>query len=522
MPESPSKKAKAASDFTCDNYVHGRFVAPASGAYLPIESPVTGATIGKVALSTAADIEDAVAHAKKAFPAWSGLTVKARAAIMLKFHELMRKHADELADLVVLENGKNKSEALASVLKGNETVEYACSLPQLVQGKTLEVSRGITCTETRDPLGVIVSVVPFNFPVMVPMWTVPIALTTGNCVILKPSEKVPITMTKVASFLAEAGVPAGVFQVHTAPFLWVAAYRTKIIHGQVEAVTSLVDHPDVSAVTFVGSSPVAQLIARRCRAQDKRVLALGGAKNHLVALPDADLELASKDIVASFAGCAGQRCMAASVLLLVGSGTELLDMVVHRAQNLTRGTGAGQVGAVIDAASQKRIIKYIDDAEAGGATVLVDGRPWATATKGQGYWVGPTVLLHTNPADAAMHEEIFGPVLSVYKVQSGEEALAIENASPFGNAACVYTSHGGHAEYFTRRFHAAMIGVNIGVPVPREPFSFGGLYGSRSKYGDMDITGDGCVEFCTHRRKVTAKWSIHEGSLDRANFAGQM
>ncbi|EQC33462.1 methylmalonate-semialdehyde dehydrogenase (acylating) [Saprolegnia diclina VS20] len=505
MPESPSKKLK--TSYTCDNYVHGRFAAPTSGAYLDIESPVTGAIIGKVAVSTAADVAVAVEHAKKALPGWSGLTVKARAAIMLKFHELMRKHADELADLVVLENGKNKSEALASVIKGNETVEYACSLPQLLQGKTLEVSRGITCQETRAPLGVIASIVPFNFPIMVPMWTVPIALTTGNCVILKPSEKVPITMTRVASFLSEAGVPPGVFQ---------------IVHGQAEAVTSLCDHPDVAAVTFVGSSPVAQKIARRCRALDKRVLALGGAKNHLVALPDADLDLASKDIVASFAGCAGQRCMAASVLLLVGNCHELLESVVQRARNLMRGTGAGQVGAIIDAVSQKRILKYINDAEASGATVLVDGRAWATETAGHGYWVGPTVLLHTNPADAAMHDEIFGPVLSVYKVHSADEALAIENASPFGNAACIYTSHGGHAEHFASRFQAAMIGVNIGVPVPREPFSFGGLYGTKSKYGDMDITGDGCVEFCTHRRKITSKWSLHEATLDRANFAGQM
>ncbi|OQR96427.1 methylmalonate semialdehyde dehydrogenase, acylating [Thraustotheca clavata] len=506
MPESPSKKPKSIN-FTCDNYIYGAFTPPKEGAYLPIESPVTGTIIGNVALSTAADVDVAVQNAKKAFPAWSSLTVKARAAIMLRFHDLMRVHADELADLVVLENGKNKSEALASVLKGNETVEYACSLPQLIQGKVLEVSRGITCQEKRDPLGVIVSIVPFNFPIMVPMWTIPIALTTGNCVILKPSEKVPITMTKVANYLAEAGVPPGVFQ---------------IVHGQVPAATSLCDHPDVAAVTFVGSSPVAQKIAQRCHAMSKRVLALGGAKNHLIALPDADLELASRDIVASFAGCAGQRCMAASVLLLVGNGTELLDSVVVRALNLARGTGAGQVGAIIDAISQKRILKYIDEAEANGATILVDGRHWATETKGHGYWVGPTVILHTNPKDAAMQDEIFGPVLSVYKVHSAEEALAIENNSPFGNAACVYTSNGGHAEYFTSRFKAAMIGVNIGVPVPREPFSFGGLYGTRSKFGDMDITGDGCVEFCTHRRKITSKWSLNEGSIDRANFAGQM
>ncbi|RHY40204.1 hypothetical protein DYB30_008409 [Aphanomyces astaci] len=503
MPPSPTKRSKkgensATEALVCDNFIHGVFTPAKGGEYLDVESPTTGDVIGKVALSAKADVDAAVAYAKAAFGPWSSLTVKARAAIMLKFHELIRHHVDELADLVVLENGKNKSEAVASVLKGNETVEYACSLPQLLQGRVLEVSRGITCHETRDPLGIIVSIVPFNFPVMVPLWTVPIALTTGNCVILKPSEKVPATMTRIAQLLAQAGVPPGVFQ---------------IVHGQAPSVTALVDHPDVHAVTFVGSSPVAQLISRRCRAIDKRVLALGGAKNHLVALPDASVEATARDVVASFAGCAGQRfltrCMAASVLLLVGNCSALVDAVVVKATALTRGTGPGQ-------------------AEAGGATVLVDGRGWAHESKG--YWVGPTVLVHTNPSDAALHHEIFGPVLSIYQVHSFDEALAIENASPFGNAACIYTSHGGNAEYFQSRFRAGMIGVNVGVPVPREPFSFGGMYGTQSKYGDMDITGDGCVEFCTHRRKITAKWSPSEGQTtavsagvtDRANFAGHM
>ncbi|RHY17907.1 hypothetical protein DYB25_007872 [Aphanomyces astaci] len=449
MPPSPTKRSKkgensATEALVCDNFIHGVFTPAKGGEYLDVESPTTGDVIGKVALSAKADVDAAVAYAKAAFGPWSSLTVKARAAIMLKFHELIRHHVDELADLVVLENGKNKSEAVASVLKGNETVEYACSLPQLLQGRVLEVSRGITCHETRDPLGIIVSIVPFNFPVMVPLWTVPIALTTGNCVILKPSEKVPATMTRIAQLLAQAGVPPGVFQ---------------IVHGQAPSVTALVDHPDVHAVTFVGSSPVAQLISRRCRAIDKRVLALGGAKNHLVALPDASVEATARDVVASFAGCAGQRCMAASVLLVVGNCSALVDAVVVKATALTRGTGPGQ-------------------AEAGGATVLVDGRGWAHESKG--YWVGPTVLVHTNPSDAALHHEIFGPVLSIYQV--------------------------------------------------REPFSFGGMYGTQSKYGDMDITGDGCVEFCTHRRKITAKWSPSEGQTtavsagvtDRANFAGHM
>ncbi|TMW59082.1 hypothetical protein Poli38472_007227 [Pythium oligandrum] len=506
---SPSKRQRVGSNgqplVVADNLLNGTFVPASSGAYVDVLSPSTGEVIGQCALSTPEDVDAAVANAKSAFPEWSKLTIKSRAAIMFKFHALMNQHADELADIVVQENGKNKMEALASVMKGNETVEYACSLPQLAQGKTLQVSRGITCEELREPLGVVASVVPFNFPVMVPMWTIPIALTMGNCVILKPSEKVPLTMRRVAQLLLEAGVPPGVFQV---------------VNGKEDAVTRLCDHPDVSALTFVGSSRVAQLVARRCRALDKRVLALGGAKNHLVALPDADNEMAAKDIVASFAGCAGQRCMAASVLLLVGDCSDLLSLVIEKSKQLTRGTNAGQVGAIIDAASRDRILKYINEAEQGGAKVLVDGRAWAT--EGQGFWVGPTVLLHASAEDAALHDEIFGPVLSVYPVGSMEDALAIENHNDYGNAASVYTSNGATAEYFQTRFRAAMIGVNVGIPVPREPFSFGGLYGTKSKYGDMDITGDGAIEFFSQRRKITTKWSAVTNLADKANFSAQI
>jgi len=441
-------------------------------------------------MSNENDVNQAVEYAQQAFISWSSLTVKARAAIMFRFHALVQQHADELADIVVRENGKNKAEALASVAKGNETVEWACSLPQIMQGKSLQVSRGVTCTDSRDPIGVVGCIVPFNFPIMVPMWTVPIALTTGNCVILKPSEKVPMTMTRVAELLHEAGVPPGVFQV---------------IHGAVDAVNGLCEHPDISAISFVGSSKVAQIVAMKCRNLNKRVLALGGAKNHLVALEDCDISMASQDIVASFAGCCGQRCMAASVLVIVGEGNDLLNVVCEKTASLEPGTEKGKVGPLIDHPSKERVLRYINEAEASGVEVLVDGRKWSENTPGA--WVGPTVLLHTNPSDPAMRNEIFGPVLSVIRVSTWEEALSIENGNEYGNAACIYTSVGGHAEYFTSRFRAGMVGVNIGIPVPREPFSFGGLYGTQSKFGDVDITGEGCLEFFTNRRKVTSKWS---------------
>lgn len=487
------------------NFIDGKFVAPEGVTYLPVVSPSDQTVIARVPLSTSTHVDQAVAAAKRAFPEWSGLTIKQRAGIMMKFHHLMDAHAQELAELIVRENGKNITEALADVAKGNETVEWAASLPQVAPGRILEVSRGISCQEVRQPLGVVAAIVPFNFPAMVPMWTIPISLTVGNCVILKPSEKVPTTMQRIAELMIEAGIPPGVFQ---------------IVHGAVDVVNSFCDHPDITAVTFVGSSKVANIVTQRCNQYNKRVLALGGAKNHLIALPDCDIGMAARDIVASFAGCCGQRCMAASVLLLVDEDKEssdspavldaLLEQVVSLSAALQAGQGAGQVGPLIDNLAKERVLHYIADSEANGAKILLDGRSWATREKG--FWVGPTVILHTNGEDKALKDEIFGPVLSVYRVSTREEAIAIENANPYGNAGCIYTERGCNAEWFTKRFRAAMLGVNIGIPVPREPFSFGGLYGTLSKFGTSDITGDGAMEFFTNRIKITTKWTASYGT----------
>ena len=420
---------------------------PARPRYIDVIDPATNTVCGSCAASGAADVEAAVAAASAAFPAWSGLTIKKRAAIMFKLHALIAQHADELADLVVLENGKNKGEALASVAKGNETVEWACSLPQLAQGKHLKVSNGIHCHEVVEPLGVVASIVPFNFPIMVPLWTVPIALTMGNCVILKPSEKCPFTFARTVQLFHAAGVPPGVFQV---------------VHGAVDAVLGLCDHPKVEALTFVGSSRVAKLVAARCHGHHKRCLALGGAKNHLVAVRDCDVDMASSDITSSFAGCAGQRCMAASALVTVGEQPALLDAVVAKAGALAPGQAAGKtVGPVVDKASHARILGYIDAAaaEGSGAKILLDGRAWARPDAAllarfphlkEGNWVGPTVILHANRADPALHDEIFGPVLSVVVARDREDAVAIENASPFGNAAAIYTSTAGQLFSQTR------------------------------------------------------------------------
>ena len=355
-----------------------------------------------------------------------------------------------------------------------------------------------------------------HFPflqLMVPMWTLPIALVMGNTVILKPSEKVPLTMHKVASLIEAAGFPPGVFNM---------------VQGTKEAVQSLIQNPTVKAVTFVGSSPVAKLVKEACQKEHKRCTALGGAKNHLIALHDCETAGAAKDICVSFAGCAGQRCMAASVLLLCDAPDDLLDQLVAKTKEIEPGQGPGQMGPVIDAASYAKIIKYIEMAEQDGAKVLLDGRSWK---KDEGNWIGPTILLHNSPNDKTMKEEVFGPVLSVYKCKSWEEAIEIENANPFGNAASIYTTNGANADWFLDRFRAAMLGVNIGIPVPREPFSFGGLYTTQSKYGDLDITAEGAMHFFSNCVKVTSKWPLQRkrtaaemtnGGTDAANFAGSM
>jgi len=498
------------------NFVGNEFVTTAS-SWIDVTDPSKGTAITQVVDSTAAEVNQIIDVADAAFPSWSNTTMKYRAGLMLKLHALIRDNADELADIIVREGGKNKTEALADVAKGNETVEYACSLPQIAQGKYLEVSGGITCRDERVPLGVVACIVPFNFPLMVPMWTVPIALVMGNCVVLKPSEKVPLTMRRVCDFFIQAGFPKGVFNT---------------TNGTAPVVNALIDNPKVSAISFVGSCKIAEIVANRCHALHKRVISLGGAKNHLVALPDANLEQTATDVVASSFGCCGQRCMAASVLLIVDpdDSDTLLKAVVETAGSLKPGTQPGQVGPLIDKAAAERACQYLEQSESKyGSEILLDGRKLLKNGPGGGEWLGPTIVKINDPSDPIMHDEVFSPVLSVLKVKTADEAVKIENANPHGNAACVYTRSGGAAEDLIKRFRAAMLGVNVGIPVPREPFSFSGLYGTRSRFGDSgDITGDGAIEFFSTRRKVTTRWgerasAAYKGAkvADAANFNGQ-
>jgi malonate-semialdehyde dehydrogenase (acetylating)/methylmalonate-semialdehyde dehydrogenase len=458
---------------------------------LDVYDPSHGTVISRVPLSSAREVDAAVASAQAAFPAWSALPIKERVQVFFRYRALLERHIGELSALITEENGKIESEARAEILKAMELCEFACSLPQLATGELLEVSRGVECRVERFPLGVVASITPFNFPSMVPHWTIPNAIALGNCLILKPSELVPLSANRIADLLLEAGLPPGVLQV---------------VHGGRDAVEAVCDHPDVPAVSFVGSTSTAKVVYRRATAQLKRCLALGGAKNHLIVMPDADREMAATNIIASMSGCAGQRCMAASVLVAVKQADPVIDRMVEIARAMVPGR---DVGPVISEAALERITRYIDEAEAAGAEVLVDGRGVKVPGRERGYFIGPTIVDHVTPDMKIAQEEVFGPVLAIVRARSLDEALAVENASPFGNAASVYTESGAVARRVMERASAGMVGVNVGVPVPREPFSFGGW--NESRFGVGDITGKGSIEFWTQAKKLTTKWNREAG-----------
>jgi malonate-semialdehyde dehydrogenase (acetylating) / methylmalonate-semialdehyde dehydrogenase len=404
---------------------------------------------------------------------------------------LLETHLEELAALVTEENGKIESEARAELLKSSELTEFACSLPQIVPGEVLEVSRGVECRIERFPVGVVAAITPFNFPNMVPNWSIPNAIALGNCLVLKPSELVPLSAGRIAELLREAGLPEGVLQ---------------IVHGGKEAVEAICDHPGIEAISFVGSTKVAKIVYRRGTARLKRVVALGGAKNHLIVMPDADLDMTASNVIASMSGCAGQRCMAASVMVTVAETDHIIRCMVEHAQRMVPGR---DIGPVISAEAKARIEGYIAEAEAGGAEVLVDGRNAKVPGREAGYFLGPTIIDRVTPEMRIAQEEVFGPVLVIIRSRDVDQALAIENASRYGNAASVFTESGGIARYVMERASAGMVGVNVGVPVPREPFSFGGW--NQSKFGVGDITGRGSIEFWTRSKKMTTKWNREAG-----------
>jgi len=472
------------------NYVNGEFT-DISGRTMSVISPLDGTLLAEMPCSTSQDLDQAVKAARAAFPSWSRTPIKERVQVFYRYRHLLEKHTQDLAALVSEENGKTLGEAVAEVEKCIELTEFAASLPQLMTGEVLEVSKGVECRTEHVPLGVVASIVPFNFPAMVPNWTIPNALALGNCMIIKPSEKVPLSVSRLALLLQEAGLPEGVFNV---------------VNGDSEIVEAICDHPGIEAVSFVGSTRVAKLVYRRATSNLKRCLALGGAKNHLLVLPDAKPEMTAQNVAASMSGCAGQRCMAASAMVAVGAVDHIVERICEEARRIVPGRN---LGAVISAEAKERIERYITEAEQQGAKILVDGRGATVPGKESGTYVGPTVIDGVKPNMSVAKEEIFGPVISIMRVDSLDEALAIENASPYGNAASVFTQNGGYARYVIDRASAGMVGVNVGVPVPREPFSFGGW--NESKFGVGDITGKSSIEFWTRLKKSTVKWNPEAG-----------
>ena len=472
---------------SCHNLIAGQ-LAPGSGRELDVTSPYTGGTIGRVRLSTEVDVDRAVRAAQLAWPDWQATPLRERIEPLLALRALLLDELDELSHVVAAESGKTPAEARAGVLRGIEVMDFAAGLLSSDAGGALDVSRGVSCEYRRDSLGVVVGITPFNFPAMVPMWMFPIALTVGNAFILKPSEKVPLAANYIGELVSRAGYPPGVFSV---------------VHGDRVAVDALCQHPLTRAVAFVGSTDVARRVYATAASAGKRALCLGGAKNQLIVAPDADPGLAVRSIVDSFTGCAGQRCMAGSLMIAVGDAQALIGKVKAAASDIALGTG---MGALIDGAAKQRLLGAIERAEREGAEVLLDGRlaPVPPEYVG-GHWLGPTILDRVEPQMECAQSELFGPVLSVMRVPTLEAALSVEQHNPYGNATSVFTSSGAAARLVRERATSGMIGVNIGVPVPREPFSFGGT--KQSKFGHGDITGPSAVSFWTDLKKITMKWA---------------
>lgn len=469
-----------------ENFVSGKYIKGNSGK-LDVTSPSDGSKISEVYLSNYSDLDKAVSAARTAYESWSAAPIKERVQVLFRYRSLLEKNMKELSELVSEENGKTLSEAQAEVEKSMELTEFACSMPQLVAGEVLEVSKGVECRVERYPVGVVASIAPFNFPNMVPNWTIPNALVLGNAMILKPSELVPLSANRIAELLKESGLPDGVFNV---------------VHGAKETVEAICDHPGIDAVSFVGSTKIAKLVYIRASSNLKRVLALGGAKNHLLVFPDAHVEMTASNVAASMTGCAGQRCMAAASMIAVGSVDHIIDELCREAKKIIPGVN---LGSVISKAAKERIEGYITEAEKEGAKVLVDGRNCVVKGKENGFYVGPTVIDNVRPEMRIAKEEVFGPVIVIIRTDNVDEALKIQHSSLYGNASSVFTQSGGIARYVSERVSAGMIGVNIGVPVPREPFSFGGW--NESRFGVGDITGKSSIEFWTKLKKITTKWN---------------
>lgn len=487
------------------NFINGQHQPSASGRSQPVYNPATGEAQASVSLASADETRDAIAAADSAFKSWSQITPLNRARVMFKFKALLEQHRDELATLISNEHGKVFSDAQGELTRGLEVVEFACGIPHLQKGEhSLNVGRGVDSYSLMQPLGVCAGITPFNFPAMVPLWMFPIALACGNTFVLKPSEKDPSLPLRLAELLLEAGLPAGVFNV---------------INGDKEAVDVLLTDPRVQAVSFVGSTPIAEYVYATGSAHGKRVQALGGAKNHMLVMPDADLDQVTSALMGAAYGSAGERCMAISVALCVGD--DVADALVKRIQQdiATLQTGAGtstpepHMGPLISQQHAEKVRSYIDTGVAEGATLLADGRTLQVANHPQGYFVGPTLFDQVTPQMQIYREEIFGPVLAVARVPSFAEGLKLINDHEFGNGTAIFTASGEAAREFAAQVQVGMVGVNVPIPVPMAFHSFGGW--KRSIFGPLNMHGPDGVRFYTRMKTITARWPTGQATSNQ-------
>ncbi|MBF6226717.1 CoA-acylating methylmalonate-semialdehyde dehydrogenase [Nocardia abscessus] len=478
---------------TIAHWLDGKTFTGNSEKSAPVTDPATGAVTGRVALANVADTRAAIDSAAAAFPAWRDTSLARRTQILFRFRELLNERKDELARLITAEHGKVVADATGEVSRGLEVVEFACGIPHLLQGGYTEnASTKVDVFAVRQPLGPVAVISPFNFPAMVPMWFFPLAIAAGNTVVLKPSEKDPSPSLWLARLWAEAELPAGVFTV---------------VQGDKVAVDELLDNPAVKAVSFVGSTPVARYVYQRGTAAGKRVQALGGAKNHMVVLPDADLDLAADAAVNAGFGSAGERCMAISVVVAVGAtADDLVGKIAERAGTIRIGDGArgADMGPLVTRAHRDRVADYIAAGESAGATVVLDGRGVRADGPADGFWLGPTILDQVGTDMSVYTDEIFGPVLSVVRVDSYDDALALINANPYGNGTAIFTNDGGAARRFHNEVEVGMVGINVPIPVPMSYYSFGGW--KNSLFGDAHAHGADGVRFFTRTKAVTTRW----------------
>ena len=487
---------------TVQHWIAGKATTGTAERTAPVFNPATGEQQAEVLLGSQPDVNAAITAASEAFPEWSQTSLSKRAKVLFAFRELVNSHAKEIAELITDEHGKVLSDALGEVQRGLEVVEFACGIPHLLKGEySDQVSSGVDTYSFREPLGVVAGITPFNFPAMVPMWMFPVAIACGNTFVLKPSERDPSASIRIAELWREAGLPDGVFNV---------------VHGDKVAVDTILDSPDVAAVSFVGSTPIAKYIHERGTANGKRVQALGGAKNHAIVLPDADVDFAADHLAAAAFGSAGERCMAISAAVAVGSAADaVVEAVNARARAVRVGSGrddASEMGPVVTRDAQQRILGLIDAGESQGAKVTVDGRGYSVPGFEDGFFVGPTVIDQVTTEMDVYQQEIFGPVLSVVRSDDVDQAIALINANPYGNGTAIFTSSGEAARRFQRGVHVGMIGINVPVPVPMAFYSFGGW--KDSLFGDKHVHGPEGVSFYTRGKVVTSRWPHVSGPSD--------